>query len=73
MAIIGISSIHRLRTFIEAGNLGGAGRTTNYTETGVMWQTIIHVVFIVSAIGIAYVDKITNSAIESAHRNAAKH
>ena len=71
MAIIGISSIHLLRTFIEAGNLGGAGRTTNYTETGVMWQTIIHVVFILSAIGIAYVDKITNSAIESAHRNAA--
>ncbi|MBR1218452.1 TIGR00645 family protein [Bradyrhizobium sp. U87765 SZCCT0131] len=71
MAIIGISSIHLLRTFIEAGNLGGAGRTTNYTETGVMWQTIIHVVFILSAIGIAYVDKITNSAIESAHRSAA--
>ncbi|MGO4711348.1 TIGR00645 family protein [Bradyrhizobium sp. 2TAF24] len=73
MAIIGISSIHLLRTFIEAGNLGGAGRTTNYTETGVMWQTIIHVVFILSAIGIAYVDKITNSAVEAAHRNAAGH
>ena len=27
-AIIGISSIHLLRTFIEAGNLGGIGRTT---------------------------------------------
>src|ERR1044071_941255 len=26
MAIIGISSIHLLRTFIEAGNLGGVGR-----------------------------------------------
>ncbi|MEW6642331.1 MAG: TIGR00645 family protein [Pseudomonadota bacterium] len=73
MAIIGISSIHLLRTFIEAGNLGGAGRTTNYTETGVMWQTIIHVVFILSAIGIALVDKVTNSAIEATHRNTAKH
>ena len=41
MAIIGISSIHLLRTFIEAGNLG-TGRATTYTETGVMWQTIIH-------------------------------
>jgi len=60
MAIIGISSIHLLRTFIEAGNLGGTGRTTNYTESGVMWQTIIHVVFIFSAIGIAYVDRISN-------------
>src|SRR6201991_2812379 len=63
MAIIGISSIHLLRTFIEAGNLGGAGRTTNYTETGVMWQTIIHVVFIFSAVGIAYVDRISNGPI----------
>ena len=60
VAIIGISSIHLLRTFIEAGNLGGTGRTTNYTEAGVMWQTIIHIVFILSAIGIAYVDRLSN-------------
>jgi uncharacterized protein (TIGR00645 family) len=57
MAIIGISSIHLLRTFIEAGNLG-SGKTV-YTETGVMWQTIIHCVFIVSAIGISYVDRLS--------------
>jgi uncharacterized protein (TIGR00645 family) len=57
MAIIGISSIHLLRTFIEAGNLGSG--KTNYTETGVMWQTIIHIVFILSAIGIAMVDRMT--------------
>ena len=55
MAIIGISSIHLLRTFIEAGNLGSEG--AGYTETGVMWQTIIHTTFILSALGIAYVDK----------------
>ena len=55
MAIIGISSIHLLRTFIEAGALGNAG--AKYTETGVMWQTIIHCVFILSAIGIAAVDR----------------
>ncbi|PZU90835.1 MAG: TIGR00645 family protein [Chelatococcus sp.] len=59
MAIIGISSIHLLRTFIEAGNIGGLGRTTNYTETGVLLQTLIHVVFILSAIGIAWVDRMT--------------
>ncbi len=59
MAIIGISSIHLLRTFIEAGNIGGLGRTTNYTESGVLLQTLIHVVFIFSAIGIAWVDKMT--------------
>lgn len=59
MAIIGISSIHLLRTFIEAGNIGNAGRTTDYTVTGVILQTTIHVVFIISAIGIAWVDKMT--------------
>ncbi len=64
MAIIGISSIHLLRTFIEAGNLG-TGKT-NYTETGVMWQTIIHMLFILSAIGIAYVEKISSSSEQAA-------
>ena len=68
MAIIGISSIHLLRTFIEAGNLG-TSRTT-YTEVGVMWQTIIHMLFILSAIGIAYVEKISSGSEQAA--NAAK-
>ncbi|GAB3736692.1 TIGR00645 family protein [Luteimonas pelagia] len=68
MAIIGISSIHLLKTFIEAGQLGlplctpaleAAGTVcTNATPTGVMWQTIIHMVFIVSAIGIAWTDRL---------------
>ncbi|WP_315837981.1 TIGR00645 family protein [Bradyrhizobium prioriisuperbiae] len=71
MAIIGISSIHLLRTFIEAGNLGAAaGRTTTYTETGVMWQTIIHGLFILSAIGIAFVDKLSNDSMQNAHQGA---
>jgi uncharacterized protein (TIGR00645 family) len=56
MAIIGISSIHLLRTFIEAGNLGTPRAT--FTEAGIMWQTLIHLTFIVSAIGIAFVDRI---------------
>jgi uncharacterized protein (TIGR00645 family) len=56
MAIIGISSIHLLRTFIEAGNLGTERAT--FTETGIMWQTLIHLTFIVSAIGIAFVDRL---------------
>jgi uncharacterized protein (TIGR00645 family) len=57
MAIIGISSIHLLRTFIEAGALGTANST--YTEAGIMWQTIIHGLFILSAMGIAFVDWIS--------------
>jgi uncharacterized protein (TIGR00645 family) len=67
MAIIGISSIHLLKTFIEAGQLGAyplcgaveAGvRCSTTTATGVMWQTIIHGLFILSAIGIAYTDRL---------------
>ena len=55
MAIIGISSIHLLRTFIEAGAMGQPnGRIT---EQAVLWQTIIHMAFIASAIGIAWVDR----------------
>jgi len=70
MAIIGISSIHLLRTFIEAGGL--ASGKSGYTETGVMWQTIIHTVFILSAIGIAYVDKLSNDSTENA-KHAVSH
>jgi uncharacterized protein (TIGR00645 family) len=66
MAIIGISSIHLLRTFIEAGALGG-GNTGRFTETGVMWQTIIHMVFVLSALGIAAVERM-GAAVE-AHRH----
>jgi len=58
MAIIGISSIHLLRTFIEAGNIGGPN-ATNYTATGVLLQALIHSIFIVSALGIAWVDRMT--------------
>ena len=79
MAIIGISSIHLLKSFIEAGAIGGglpfctpdllaqataeiatgAGRgCTMVTASGVMWQTIIHCVFIASAIGIAWTDRL---------------
>jgi len=80
MAIIGISSIHLLKTFIEAGSLGAlppcttaaAGvKCATATEAGVMWQTIIHMAFIVSALGIAWTDKIMQgTAPRGAHRDA---
>src|SRR6185369_16423324 len=50
MAIISVSSVDLLRAFIEAGSLGIAG---HITETGIMWQVIIQMVFILSALGIA--------------------
>ena len=72
MAIIGISSIHLLKTFIEAGSVGlplctpellaAKALCTKITAAGVMWQTIIHCVFILSAIGIAYTDKMMATA-----------
>jgi uncharacterized protein (TIGR00645 family) len=61
MAIIGISSIHLLRTFIEAGNVGSEDAT--YTVTGIVLQTVIHTVFILSALGIAWIDRISQPPI----------
>jgi uncharacterized protein (TIGR00645 family) len=71
MAIIGISSIHLLKTFIAAGNLGGDGATL--TEAGVMWQTIIHMAFIVSALGIAWTDKVMSATAASGKSHARDH
>ena len=71
MAIIGISSIHLLRTFIEAGNMGQPG--ARYTESAVMWQTIIHVTFILSAIGIAWVDRMGNYTPAAKGHKAGEH
>jgi uncharacterized protein (TIGR00645 family) len=48
-AIIGISSIHLLKTFISADSM---------TDKALLWQTIIHVTFIISAISIAYIDRL---------------
>ena len=48
-AIIGISSIHLLRTFINA---------EAYSEKTLIFQTVIHVTFLLSAIAIAAVDRI---------------
>ena len=48
-AIIGISSIHLLKTFINAAN---------YTEKVLIWQTVIHIAFLFSALAIAWADRI---------------
>ena len=49
MAIIGISSIHLLKTFISAGA---------YSPQVLIAQTVIHTVFLLSALAIAYTDRI---------------
>lgn len=48
-AIIGISSIHLLKTFINAAN---------YDEKVLIWQTIIHIAFLLSAMAIAMTDRL---------------
>ncbi|MBA3480018.1 MAG: TIGR00645 family protein, partial [Lautropia sp.] len=63
-AIIGISSIHLLKSFISAGTL---------TQHTLMWQTVIHVVFLASAVAIALIDRLlqppshTGSEARSGH------
>jgi uncharacterized protein (TIGR00645 family) len=52
-AIIGISSIHLLKTFINA---------STYDEKTLMWQTLIHITFVLSAVAIAYTEKLVTSA-----------
>ncbi|MBN5129251.1 TIGR00645 family protein [Stenotrophomonas maltophilia] len=90
MAIIGISSIHLLKTFIASGALGGiplctpeqmsvaaanigVARCSMLTQDGVLWQTIIHCVFILSAIGIAWTDKLMSNSHSKSHDKAHDH
>lgn len=80
MAIIGISSVHLLKTFIEASQVGlplctkdliaSGDLCTKFTSDGVMWQTIIHCVFILSAIGIAWTDKLMSNGHAKPAANA---
>ena len=62
MAIIDISSIHLLKTFLPSAHWGNDDAT--FTTDGVMWQTIIHVVFILSAMGIAWTDYLISKTLK---------
>ncbi len=57
-AIIGISSIHLLKTFINADN---------YTDRVLIAQTVIHITFLLSALAIAYTDKIMSGVGSQKH------
>ena len=63
-AIIGISSIHLLKTFINADN---------YTDRVLIAQTAIHIAFLLSALAIAYTDKIMSGIAASAAAASGKH
>ena len=52
-AIIGISSIHLLKTFINAPSMD---------DKTLLWQTLIHITFVISALAIAYTEKLLAKA-----------
>ncbi|KXB32730.1 hypothetical protein AT959_00585 [Dechloromonas denitrificans] len=58
-AIIGISSIHLLKSFINAANL---------SQHTLMWQVLIHVVFLFSALIMAIVDKTMTQTLALQHQ-----
>lgn len=60
-AIIGISSIHLLKTFINADN---------YSEKVLIAQTVIHIAFLMSAMAIAYTDRLM---APTPHGNTEEH
>ncbi|WP_223166454.1 TIGR00645 family protein [Nonomuraea sp. SYSU D8015] len=51
MAIIGISSIHLLQIFINAARPA-------ITDRELLWKTLIHLTFVVSALALALIDRI---------------
>jgi uncharacterized protein (TIGR00645 family) len=60
-AIIGISSIHLLKTFINADNLDAKT---------MQWQVVIHLTFVGSAVAIAYIDRLMSQP-KKQHGNEA--
>ncbi len=61
MSIISISSIHLLQTFVNASKI---------PEKTIMWEVIIHFSFLISAIAMAYTDKILYS---TSHKKSLVH
>jgi uncharacterized protein (TIGR00645 family) len=57
-ALISISSIHLLKTFIEVRSPGAV-----FTNDGVMWQVIIHAIFVLSAIALAWTDRVMMASL----------
>jgi len=47
--IVAISSIHLLQVFLNS---------SQFTDSKIMWLTIMHMAFVVSALFLAYIDKV---------------
>lgn len=61
MALIGISSIHLLKTFINVDQM---------SQQAIMWQVLIHLTFILSAMAMAFTDRIMTRTLLDAHGRA---
>lgn len=71
ISIISISSIHLLKTFIEVGRMDNgvvtdASGKVIYSGEGVMWEVLIHIAFIVSAIALAWIDRMGHQTAHDA-------
>jgi uncharacterized protein (TIGR00645 family) len=66
-ALVSISSIHLLKTFITV--LDGK----ELPKDGVMWQVVIHVVFVFSAIALAWTDKLMMAGVKAQHAEGDGH
>ncbi|MCO6418317.1 TIGR00645 family protein [Siccirubricoccus sp. KC 17139] len=58
LALIGISSISLLKSFIDAANV---------SQETLIWQSVIHVIFLVSSIAIAFTVWLSNKATQVGH------
>ncbi|HYD69933.1 TIGR00645 family protein [Azospirillum sp.] len=70
MALIGISSIHLLKTFVNSEH--------HLNEKAVLWQCVIHTLFIVSAVMLGYLNRLLETPAHGpahgpAHAHAPAH
>jgi uncharacterized protein (TIGR00645 family) len=57
-ALIGISSIHLLKTFINA---------SKHDTKMMLWQVVIHLTFVASAVALAWIDRLTFRPSDKGH------
>lgn len=55
-SLIGVSSIHLLQSFVSVANIFPATDLPMVSDRTIIWQIIIHIIFVVSTIALAYID-----------------
>jgi uncharacterized protein (TIGR00645 family) len=64
-ALVSISSIHLLKTFIEVRSPGH-----QVNNDGVMWQVAIHMIFVLSAFALAWTDRVMLAGVRTTRAEA---